>query len=141
MKKITFILIISAVILLFSGCASYYNNLVFENIVLGFEEGMENEDADKLIILFEDEVTVSVNGDSEVYGQTLLKSFFEDFFLSAKLNSITIEKISEDENNGSFSFMASYIKVIDDSEVQIQFNLYAKKGFFWFIDRMNLLHN
>lgn len=141
MKKISFILIISAVILLFSGCASYYNNLVFDNIVLGFEDGMENEDVEKLVKLFEDEVTVIVNGNSEVYGQELLKYFFETLFLSAKLDSITLEKLSVDENNGTFSFMMSYIKVIDDTEGQIQFNLYAKKGFFWFVDRMNLLHN
>lgn len=140
MKKISFLTVILGLLILFSGCARYYDNLTFDNIVPGFENALENMEINKLMGFFDVNAEILENWQEKGQGKEDIESYFVDLFSTVEVGTIVVENISRDENSGTFSFWVEYT-LLDETEITAQYNLSAKKDFFWFVNKINIIVN
>ncbi|MDK2951243.1 MAG: hypothetical protein PWQ77_908 [Kosmotogales bacterium] len=140
MKKIIFLTAVLGLLILFSGCARYYDNLTFDNIVSGFEKALENMETDKLIGFFDVNAEILENWQDMGQGKEFIESYFVDLFSTVEVGTMVVENINRDENSGIFSLQVDYI-LLDETEITAQYNLSAKKDFFWFVNKINIIVN
>jgi hypothetical protein len=139
-KKIIFLTVVLGLLILFSGCGRYYDNLTFDNIVSGFEDALENMETDKLMGFFDVNAEILENWQDKGQGKEFIESYFVDLFSTVEVGTMIVENISQDENSGIFSLQVDYT-LLDETEITAQYNLSAKKDFFWFVNKVNIIVN
>ncbi len=89
-KKIIFLTAVLGLLILFSGCARYYDNLTFDNIVSGFENALENMEPEKLMEFFDVNAEILENWQDKGQGKEYIESYFVDLFSTVEVGTMAV---------------------------------------------------